>query len=735
MLRTPPKNRLSDGVSDNVNQDSGSSQPLTQSQINEKSRALVKAHLLTNAADFPQRGLSKPVPPKHIDLGIIISREEAINSLRQQAAELHAKANRTHSHSQTSISSNRHLPGALPRTPPKTMPLQGPVIDLSRSPRHIENQIKEIQKLHDPTLSTSVLPSTSVFRPPPALSAKGLQPEFSVAGPSKTHPTSPQTMTVQEDASNYEDSEEIEDSTMKNNRSKKKKQRPKFQARDFLKQKKSPTPNLTSKTQNQSKKRKLSANSSREDFPQLPPPSHPLNTIPNPTIQPIVQPTYTSTIPTSNSFAALESLSDQQDHSQATAMVTSPVANGSKRTNSKKTTPPPPIILTNPADFYTLAKSIQAVCRQNITFTNTKTSKKFQVTDSDDFRAATALLRNKGVEFHTFKLDEERSIKLVLRGIDSSVGVACVKEALQEEHGISVDEVAQLTSHRGDSGASSQQARPKLPLYVTYTKDRVTANKIRQISRLCFCRISSVENFRTLRGPIQCFKCQRFGHTSSFCANSPRCMKCGASHSTHQCEKLRSLPALCANCKQNHTANYRGCQVYQDAMARINHPGQPNPKPRQPRHFAEAPQPNNNVWAQRAALNKPTGQDITVPEPPTSALERTVPNPHALSTANAQAERPAPADLRTVTEPPIGGRQHPIQPIQPWLNQGWAPVVNQQAAQINWQAWHHWANNFLNDILSAPPEQRTQVILSRVLPLSMIPQATVRPTNQNAGKP
>lgn len=707
----------------------------------EKSRLLVDAHLKSNASDFPQRGLCTPVSNVTVDDSLTF--KQTLDVLRQQAAVLNCAKIPTN---------NRRPAGGLPRTPPKNRTSgRDIIIDLSNAPRVIESQLRVIAAMHDTSL-----PSCSKFRPPSLekitvkATAIPIADKPKDSGVQQKRPTNntpvaaarqsnstnqdiipaiaatnkpnilPDMPNIEDATEHTEDSEDQEEEPGNNDykknkvNKKKKKQRPKHLMKDFLKTNiekipsTKPPPN-TNLQYSSAKKRKLSPNISREDFPSLP--THVSKAV-SPTPDQREATAFTPNIPTSNSFAILETLSEQTNQTQSTSMLTSPTA-APKR--PKKLQPPPPIILSNPADFFSLAKSIQDVCSQNITFKNTKFTKKLQVSSTDDFRAATAFLTSKGVEFHTFKLDEEREIKLVLRGIDSSVGAENVKLALLEEHGMDVLKVAQLTSYRGDN-RDSQEARPLLPLYVVYTRDRELANKIRLVTRLCFCRVSAVENFRNVRGPIQCFRCQRYGHTSSFCSNEPRCMKCGNQHSTHICGKERSLPAQCANCKLNHTANYRGCQVYQTAKAKINLPGQPNPAPSQPRHLVDAPTPKVNAWTQRVNSNQPAVPSDAPTQPsPTSLPVRADPRP--------AARQPEPVQLT---------QSAPVHQLHPLSNQGPGP---QQAFQPNWQAWHHWANSFLHAILAAPHEQRIQVILSRALPLTMIPQAVAMPLNHNGPTP
>ena len=64
--------------------------------------------------------------------------------------------------------------------------------------------------------------------------------------------------------------------------------------------------------------------------------------------------------------------------------------------------------------------------------------------------------------------------------------------------------------------------------------------------------------------PLQCYNCQRIGHTAKTCKSGGRCMYCGGSHKRQECTK-QANEYSCANCKGDHRANDPICPTYQEA--------------------------------------------------------------------------------------------------------------------------------------------------------------------------
>jgi hypothetical protein len=85
-----------------------------------------------------------------------------------------------------------------------------------------------------------------------------------------------------------------------------------------------------------------------------------------------------------------------------------------------------------------------------------------------------------------------------------------------------------------------------------------------------------IELPRKKLSPPQCHDCQAYYHTSKFCHQSPRCIKCGENHYTSECTKSPSEPAKRALCSGLHTASYKGRPVFK--KLRENHKKSPSLK-------------------------------------------------------------------------------------------------------------------------------------------------------------
>ena len=141
-----------------------------------------------------------------------------------------------------------------------------------------------------------------------------------------------------------------------------------------------------------------------------------------------------------------------------------------------------------------------------------------------------------------------------MKNIHHSVDVEELKGELRElEH--NVINIFNM-KHRGT----------KLPLsmFVIEFEQQTNNKDIYDIKMLLHSRIV-FEPPRPKRQIAQCARCQKYGHTKSFCHRKPKCIKCAGDHFSIDCpRKTRSDSVKCALCDGNHPANYKGCRVYQE---------------------------------------------------------------------------------------------------------------------------------------------------------------------------
>lgn len=67
----------------------------------------------------------------------------------------------------------------------------------------------------------------------------------------------------------------------------------------------------------------------------------------------------------------------------------------------------------------------------------------------------------------------------------------------------------------------------------------------------------------SIRSPVQCNRCLRFGHTQKFCRSDPRCSHCGGvKHSIADCPTVSATDPSCLYCHLPHLATDRSCHEW-----------------------------------------------------------------------------------------------------------------------------------------------------------------------------
>jgi hypothetical protein len=185
---------------------------------------------------------------------------------------------------------------------------------------------------------------------------------------------------------------------------------------------------------------------------------------------------------------------------------------------------------------------------------------------ADGFRATIGALRSldasEGVSYHTFSLAEDRCVRLLLKNIGKRMPEAEIREELEALH-INMEAVMQLRSKRRDK--DTLKDRPQTTHFIVSVARGPDVAKVRFLIDLCGLRVR-VETYNAPKGPLQCKRCQRFGHTQHNCGYAPRCVACGDEHPSGKCVTPKQQ-LKCCSCGGNHTANYRGCSNWKEAKA------------------------------------------------------------------------------------------------------------------------------------------------------------------------
>jgi hypothetical protein len=227
-----------------------------------------------------------------------------------------------------------------------------------------------------------------------------------------------------------------------------------------------------------------------------------------------------------------------------------------------------PIFNTGVSDTRGFLAWLRATCRSSFTAQIKAESLVFVPETADGFRAAVTALRSldasRGVSFHTFSLPEDRSVRLLVKNLGKTMPESVVQEELAAL-GISAQGVMQLRSGRPSQDGT--QDRPLTPHFIVSVPRGPEVTKLRSLTELCGLRIS-VETYASPKGPVQCKRCQRLGHTQRNCGYTPRCVACGEAHQSGGCSTPKEQ-LKCLGCGGNHTANYRGCAKWKEANAAL----------------------------------------------------------------------------------------------------------------------------------------------------------------------
>ena len=134
----------------------------------------------------------------------------------------------------------------------------------------------------------------------------------------------------------------------------------------------------------------------------------------------------------------------------------------------------------------------------------------------------------------------------VVRGISTAHSVDRLKTVVSEEYQ-SVNTIIDLSKPGGN---------PRFKSIKLSLSDENEFNRLLKWGLRIGFQFFRAESW--IRGPVQCFNCQKFGHIASVCRQSRRCVNCSE---THEPDKNCAKEAKCANCSGQHRSSDRSCPI------------------------------------------------------------------------------------------------------------------------------------------------------------------------------
>lgn len=235
-----------------------------------------------------------------------------------------------------------------------------------------------------------------------------------------------------------------------------------------------------------------------------------------------------------------------------------------------KSTKPPPIHLSNVTNYEALISTLRNISTDEFLCKGGLDKVVIYPNTPSQYRLFVKYLRGRNASFHTYQLPEDKLHRVVLKGLHHTTSPDAITNELLRL-GFKVKSVVNVIS------------RFKIPLPMFYV-DLEKSDNTDEIYHLTHLlqSIVNVEELRRNRHTVQCTRCQAFNHSKTYCNRPPRCVRCAGNHFTTDCKKEKNTPATCALCNGQHTANYRGCSVYQDLQQKRKHPlNTPTPQTKQ----------------------------------------------------------------------------------------------------------------------------------------------------------
>ncbi|GFT39534.1 RNA-directed DNA polymerase from mobile element jockey [Trichonephila clavipes] len=235
--------------------------------------------------------------------------------------------------------------------------------------------------------------------------------------------------------------------------------------------------------------------------------------------------------------------------------------------------PPPPITIDNVNNSAAFLKQLQNMTQENLMGRIIGKGLHVYPKTPQAYHKIRSFIDHEKLESYTYQLNEEKELKVVIRGMPSDMPPQQIIEGLSEL-GLTINDCHVMINRKTG-----------LPMPLSSSSPSQKTNPTR---------------------------------ISKFCTRNPKCVKCGQPHLTSDCKKTNDTEATCCHCQGNHPANFSGC------------PRNPLNKPPPPPKVNFMDERARKRKEEMEAKKQQPQTSISTPAPPTSANSKpqsTAPQP------------------------------------------------------------------------------------------------------------
>ncbi|GBP97133.1 Nucleic-acid-binding protein from transposon X-element [Eumeta japonica] len=200
-------------------------------------------------------------------------------------------------------------------------------------------------------------------------------------------------------------------------------------------------------------------------------------------------------VPTSNSFAELETTDQPKTTDQVTHQAVRP----------------PPFFIDKVSNIQPLSKMLESVASGDYEIKILQGERvKIQTKSPESYSTIYKELKNRSTEFFTYQPKQERSFRVVLKRIHPSTSTDDIKQALEDLH------------HKPNNiwNVKNTKTRKPLPIFFIDLQPNPNNKHVYSIKSLLNCRVE-IEPPKPKREIPQCSNCQQYGHTQNSATDNP----------------------------------------------------------------------------------------------------------------------------------------------------------------------------------------------------------------------